>query len=1164
MLEFVVVVDLLATDVVVVVVEIVVGEKDEDGRMFRVSVKGGELYIGRVIRIWLGELYLGQAIYTLGQAIYTLVRRVIRWSGELYVGQAIYTPGQAIYTLGQANYTLGQAIYTLEKQLDKEEFQETGSMDAFRVLKTQFQQFINFRYYFNEIDGLMIRKFFLAYTRTEIQQFCDTLIQHMEFVKKSVDERAQHKREYDNRVNEIQMQSKKGKVDSSKALNADLVVTEISGTKSEKHDTSSRSGNDTHVEDAYIKPVNDKEPMAEKCVFNANHDASLTKFLKEVNSRIKVSSPRTRNNIKPVEKKNNVIKPKIWISKGYRISPNKSSAVHEKPNTPRSCLRWKPTGTIIKTISHTWIPTRKMFTDSTTVVDNEPLNGSNENITNPYECEQILMSVQELVSWPDNVFLIKLKWIYKVKTDESDKESFTPVARIKAIRIFIAKAAHKNMTIYQMDVKTDFLNGDLKEEVYVSQPKGFVDQDNPSHVYMVKKALYGIVDPTVFTGHARNDLLLVQIYVDNIIFASTNTAMCDEFANQMTNKFKMSMMGKISFFLELQISQSPRGIFINQSKYASKIFKKYGLNSTDSVDTPMIENKKLDEDLHGKQVEATLYRGMIGSLMYLTASRPDLSYVVCLCAWYQAKPIEKHLQAMKRIFRYLNGTINMGLWYSKDTDMSLTAYADADHSGYPDTRRGTSGSAQFIGDKLVSWSSKKQKSTAISIPLYCDNKSAIDLCCNNVQHSRAKHVDVRYHFIKKQKHSIVQAGNPVKEILLKLNLPDHRILKDGGSKKASAVIGKCIDKERQALLHFKSVLEDPANHLATWRDEDNNCCKWNRVTCNNQTGHVTSLDLSNIDGEGEFRGEISPSLLTLSFMNHLDLSYNSFYGAIPIFIGSLTKLAYLDLSYNHLNGTIPISIGSLTKLTYLDLHVNSFTGTIPKSIGSLTKLRYLSIGSDFLSGTIPKSIGSLTKLRYLYIDGNFVNGTVPSELGNLTSLQDLSLIGGGAPVENLNWLSHLSDLQQLHMYGISLAKANHWVNMISGLRKLSYLGLNACNLSKVISPYSTLLNSSSSIDTLSIAYNNLDSSAYSWLLPLTSNRLIDLDLSGNMLDGIPKYFGNLCSLKILYVNFNLFDVEFPDLVKNLLGCASDSLQELNVRRSQFIGSIPEEIKSFHH
>ncbi|GJZ82674.1 retrovirus-related pol polyprotein from transposon TNT 1-94 [Tanacetum coccineum] len=407
------------------------------------------------------------------------------------------------------------------------------------------------------------------------------------------------------------------------------------------------------------------------------------------------------------------------------------------------------------------------------------------------------LEVWELVPCPDKVLLIKLKWIYKVKMDEfvgvptnkarlvaqgfrqeegiSFEESFTLVARIEVMRIFIANAAHKNMTIYQMDVKIDFLNGEFKEEVYVSQLEGFVDQDNLLHVYKLKKALYGLkqalhawydmlssflisqqfskgaVDPTLFTRQAGNDLLLVQIYVDDIIFASTNITICNEFANQMTTKFKISMMGQIML-------------------------------TSDSVDTPTVEKSKLDEDLHGTPIDATLYHGMIGSLMYLTSSRPDLIYAVCLCAWYQAKPTEKHLNAVKRIFRYLKGTINMGLWYLKDTGMSMTAYADADHAGCQDTRRSTSESAQFLGYKLVSWSSKKQKCTAISsteaeyialsgccaqilwmrsqltdygfqfnkIPLYCDNKSAIGLCCNNVQHSRAKHIDVRYHFIKEQ------------------------------------------------------------------------------------------------------------------------------------------------------------------------------------------------------------------------------------------------------------------------------------------------------------------------------------------------------------------------------------------------------------------------------
>ncbi|GKE94619.1 retrovirus-related pol polyprotein from transposon TNT 1-94, partial [Tanacetum coccineum] len=298
------------------------------------------------------------------------------------------------------------------------------------------------------------------------------------------------------------------------------------------------------------------------------------------------------------------------------------------------------------------------------------------------------------------------------------KKSFTPVARIEANRIFVASITNKNITIFQMDVKTTFLNGKLKEEVYVSQQKGFVDQENPSHVYKLKKALYGLkqaprawydmlssflisqhfskgaVDPTLFTRKAGNNLLLM------------------------------------SFFLGLQISQSPRGIFLNQSNYASEIIKKYGLLTSDYVDTPMVEKSKMDKDLQGTLVDATLYHSMIGSLMYLTSSRPDLIYAVCLCARYQAKPTRKQLNAVKRIFQYLKGTINMGLWYSKDTDMFLTTYAYADHAGCQDTRRSTSGSAQFLSDKLVRWSSKKQKSTVISSTK--EEYIALSGCCAQI------------------------------------------------------------------------------------------------------------------------------------------------------------------------------------------------------------------------------------------------------------------------------------------------------------------------------------------------------------------------------------------------------------------------------------------------
>nr|GEZ13155.1 copia protein [Tanacetum cinerariifolium] len=206
------------------------------------------------------------------------------------------------------------------------------------------------------------------------------------------------------------------------------------------------------------------------------------------------------------------------------------------------------------------------------------------------------------------------------------EESFAPVARLEAIRIFLAYAAHNNMVVYQIDVKTAFLNGNLREEVYINQPDGFVDPDNPNHVYKLKKALYGLkqaprawcdmlssfllsydfskglVDPTLFIRKNGNDLLMVQIYVDDIIFAAPTLELCDLFANLMCSKLKMSMMGKISFFLGLQISQ---------------------------MDTPMVEKSKLDEDKEEKAVDPSHYRGMIDTLLYLTASRPDLQFAIC-------------------------------------------------------------------------------------------------------------------------------------------------------------------------------------------------------------------------------------------------------------------------------------------------------------------------------------------------------------------------------------------------------------------------------------------------------------------------------------------------------------------------------------------------------
>nr|GEZ21515.1 retrovirus-related Pol polyprotein from transposon TNT 1-94 [Tanacetum cinerariifolium]GEZ27369.1 retrovirus-related Pol polyprotein from transposon TNT 1-94 [Tanacetum cinerariifolium] len=271
----------------------------------------------------------------------------------------------------------------------------------------------------------------------------------------------------------------------------------------------------------------------------------------------------------------------------------------------------------------------------------------------------------------------------------------------------------------------------LDWKLYDCSLHGFVDPYHPDKVYRLKKALYGLkqaprvwydelstflvskgfskdsIDPTLFITKHRGDILLVQVYVDDIIFGSTNPKLSKHFEKLMHRKFEMSMMGELKFYVGIQIHQSPRGIFINQAKYAQEILIKHGMTSCDSVGTPMA-TKHLDADLSGTSEDQTKYRSMVRALMYLTTSKPDIMHATCYCARYQAKPTEKHFTAVKRIFRYLKDTIHMGLWYPKDIGFELTAFLDSDHAGCLDSRKSTSGGIQFLGgDKLVSWSSKK-------------------------------------------------------------------------------------------------------------------------------------------------------------------------------------------------------------------------------------------------------------------------------------------------------------------------------------------------------------------------------------------------------------------------------------------------------------------------
>ncbi|GJT51609.1 retrovirus-related pol polyprotein from transposon TNT 1-94 [Tanacetum coccineum] len=317
-------------------------------------------------------------------------------------------------------------------------------------------------------------------------------------------------------------------------------------------------------------------------------------------------------------------------------------------------------------------------------------------------------------------------------------ETYAPVARLESIRILLAYVCALDFKLFQMDVKSAFLNGFINEEVYVAQPPGFIDFEKPDHVYKLKKALYGLkqapkawydrlkaflikheykmgmVDNTLFTKKKGSNLIIVQIYVDDIIFGSTCQDMCDEFAKIMHDEFKMSMMGELNFFLGLQIKQMEDGIFFNQSKYIKEMLKKFSLEDSKPMKTPMSSDTKLTKDEECESVDSTKYRGMIGSLLYLTASRPDIMFSVCLCARFQEAPKTSHLEAVKRIFRYIKGTTHLGLWYPKGTGIETVVYADSDHAGDYVDRKSTSGICTFVGCCLTSWFSKKQTALAIS------------------------------------------------------------------------------------------------------------------------------------------------------------------------------------------------------------------------------------------------------------------------------------------------------------------------------------------------------------------------------------------------------------------------------------------------------------------
>lgn len=443
-----------------------------------------------------------------------------------------------------------------------------------------------------------------------------------------------------------------------------------------------------------------------------------------------------------------------------------------------------------------------------------------------------LESIEKNKTWtltklPGNIKPIGLKWVYKLKRDASGKiikykarlvakgyvqqfgidfdEVFAPVARMETVRLLLAHAAYKGWQVHHLDVKSAFLHGDLKEVVYVSQPEGFVKKGHEEKVYRLTKALYGLrqaprawnlkLDGTlkilgfkrcskeqaIYTKHEGNELIIMGVYVDDLIVTSSCTKKIEEFKKQMEEKFEMSDLGLLSYYLGIEVKQTEKGITIKQEGYAKKILKETSLLECNPAKCPMDPGLKLSKDERGEPVDPTNYRRLVGCLRYLLNTRPDLSYAVGIASRYMQSPMVSHLVAVKQILRYVSGTTSYGLRYKRGGSHKIIGYSDSSHNTDTDDGKSTTGHIFYFGETPISWCSQKQNTVALSsceaefmaatsaacqaiwlrslygeiiggemqkILIWVDNKSAIALMKNPVFHGRSKHIDTRYHFIR--------------------------------------------------------------------------------------------------------------------------------------------------------------------------------------------------------------------------------------------------------------------------------------------------------------------------------------------------------------------------------------------------------------------------------
>jgi hypothetical protein len=435
----------------------------------------------------------------------------------------------------------------------------------------------------------------------------------------------------------------------------------------------------------------------------------------------------------------------------------------------------------------------------------------------------------DLMPKPRDVKPISCKWVYKIKRRPDGSierykarlvargfsqqygldydETFSPVAKLTTVRVLLALAANKDWNLWQMDVKNAFLHGELDREIYMIQPMGFQNQDHPEYVCKLRKALYGLkqaprawygkiaefltqsgysvtpADTSLFVKANEGKLAIVLVYVDDLVITGDDEEEILRTKENLSVRFQMKELGQLKHFLGLEVDRTREGIFLCQQKYSKDLLKRFGMLECKPISKPMEPNAKMCAH-EGKDLEdATMYRQLVGSLIYLTLTRPDISYAVSVMSRYMQNPKKPHLEAVRRILRYVKSTIDYGLLYKKGEDCKLVGYCDADYAGDHDTRRSTTGYVFKLGSGTISWCSKRQPTVSLStteaeyraaamatqestwlmqlmrdlhqpidyaVSLHCDNQSAIRLAENPEFHARTKHVEVHYHFVREK------------------------------------------------------------------------------------------------------------------------------------------------------------------------------------------------------------------------------------------------------------------------------------------------------------------------------------------------------------------------------------------------------------------------------